>query len=144
MLIKNTSISLVSEATLFVNLNLIMLREGLFRFLLAPEATLFGVFELFEEFFLFLAEVFRGFDDDGDDVRAAVAVGTEGNAVTAELEWSAGLGAGGDFHGDFAINSFDFDFAAKCCIDHTNGFFGKNDGAFACKVFVRFNADLNI
>ena len=111
---------------------------------LAPEATLFGVFELLEEFFLFLAEVLRGFDDDGDDVGAAVAVGTEGNAVTAELEWRTGLGAGGDFHGDFAIDGFDFDFGAEGGVNHVDVLFGKNDGAFTSEMLVRFDFDADV
>ena len=111
---------------------------------LAPEATLFGVFELLEELFLFLAEVLRGFDDDGDDVGAAVAVGTEGNAVTAELERSAGLGAGGDFHGDFAIDGFDFDFGAESGVNHADVFFGEDDGAFTSEMFVRFDFDADV
>ncbi len=111
---------------------------------LAPEAALFGVFELFEEFFLFLAEVLRGFDDDGDDVGAAVAVGTEGDAVAAKLERSAGLGAGGDFHGDFAIDGFDFDFSAESGVNHANVFFGKDDGAFTSEMFVRFDFDTDV
>ena len=111
---------------------------------LAPEAALFGVFELFEELFLFLAEVLRGFDDDGDDVRATVAVGTEGNAMAAKFEWSAGLGAGGDFHGDFAIDGFDFDFGAESGVDHTDVLFGKDDGAFTSEMLVRFDFDTDV
>ena len=111
---------------------------------LAPEATLFGVFELLEELFLFLAEVLRGFDDDGDDVGAAIAVGTEGNAVTAELERSAGLGAGGDFHGDFDIDGFDFDFGAESGVNHADVFFGEDDGAFTSEMFVRFDFDADV
>ena len=141
---KNNHIRLTPEATLFVNLNLIMPREGLFQFLLTPEATLFGVLELFEEFFLLAAEVTRSLNDDGDDVRTAVAVGTEGDAMATELEWGAGLGAGGDFHGDFAVDSFNFDFGAEGGVNHADVFFGKNDGAFASEVFVRLNFDADV
>ncbi len=93
---------------------------------------------------MFLAEVFGGFDDDGDDVGTAVAIGAEGNAVAAELEWSAGLGAGGDFHGDFAVDGFDFDFGAEGGVDHADVFFGKNDGAFASEMFVRLDFDTDV
>ena len=90
------------------------------------------------------AEVFGRFDDDGDDVGTAVAVGAEGNAVATELEWGAGLGAGGNFHGDFAVDGFDFDFGAKSGVNHADVFFGKNDGAFASEMFMRLNFDADV
>ena len=93
---------------------------------------------------MFSAEVFRGFDNDGDDVRTAVAIGTEGNAMTAEFERSARLGSGGNFHSDLAVDGFDIDFTAKGGVDHVDAFFGKNDGAFTGEVFVRFDFDANV
>ena len=111
---------------------------------LAPEATFFGVFELLEELFLLAAEVFRGLDDDGDDVGTAVAIGTEGNAMAAKLEWGTGLGAGGDFHGDFAIDGFDFDFGAESGVNHADVFFGEDDGAFTSEMLVRFDFDTDV
>ena len=90
------------------------------------------------------AEVTRGFDNDGDDVGTSVAIGTEGNAVAAELEWGAGLGAGGYFHGDFAVDGLDFDFGAKGGVNHTDVLLRKNDGAFAGEVFVGFDSNANI
>ena len=51
---------------------------------LVPEATLFvlGVAELLKEFFLLAGEVAGGFDEDGDDMGAAVTIAAhQGNAV---------------------------------------------------------------
>ena len=90
------------------------------------------------------AEVTWGLNDDGDNVRTAVTVGTEGDAMAAELEWGAGLSAGGDFHGDFAVDSLNFDFGAEGGVDHADVLFGKNDGAFASEVFVRFDFDTDV
>ena len=91
---------------------------------LAPKAAFFGVFELFEEFFLFFAEVFRSFYNDGDDVWTTIAVRTKRHTVAREFEWGARLSAGGDFHSDFAVYGFDFDFGAKCGVHHIDVLFG--------------------
>lgn len=93
---------------------------------------------------MFSAEIFRGFDDDGDDVGTTVAIGTERNAVAAEFERGTGLGTGGDLHGDFTVDGFDINFCAKSCVDHIDVLFGKNDGAFASKMFVGFDFDADI
>ena len=89
-------------------------------------------------------EVFGSFDDDGDDVGAAVTVGAEGYAVTRELKGGAGLGAGGDFHGDFAVYGFHIYLAAKGSIGHGDNFFGQDDGAFASETFVGTDADADV
>ena len=59
--------------------------ETKLKFKLAEEAMLFGGSELFQELFLLFGKVFWSFDDDGDDVWAAVAIGSEGHGLSAEL-----------------------------------------------------------
>ena len=93
---------------------------------------------------MFFTEIFGGFDDDGDDVGPAIAIVSEWDAVTRKFEWSARLGAGRDFHGDFAINGLDVDFAAESGVDHADSFFGQNDSALASEIFVRFDFDADI
>ena len=80
---------------------------------------------------MLFGEVARSFDDDGDDVRAAVAVDAEWDTVAGKLERRAGLGAGRDFHGDFAVNGLNVDFATEGGVDHADGLLGKDESAFA-------------
>lgn len=92
-----------------------------------------------------LAEVFRGLDDNSDDMRAAVAIGAhQGNAVTRELERGAGLSAGGDFHADITIDGFNIDFGAKCCVNHRNDTIRENDIPFASEALMWLDADKNV
>ena len=112
--------------------------------ILAENATFFGFSELFEDFFLLFRKIFRGFNNDRDDVRTTIAIGAEWDAVTRKLEWGTGLGASWDFHDDFAVDSFDFDFATKSCVDHADFFFGKDDVPFASEGLMRFDMDANI
>lgn len=92
-----------------------------------------------------LGEVLRGFDDDGDDVRAAITVAAhERDAMSGELERSSGLRAGGDFHADVAVDSFNVDFSAEGGVDHGDDFFGEDNAAFTGKVLMRFYADEDI
>lgn len=106
---------------------------------------LFGVTKLFEELFLTLAEILRGFDNHGDDVRAAVAIAThQRNAMPGELEWRAGLSAGRDLHTHVAIDGLNIDRGAEGGINHGNDFFGKNNAAFAGEMFVWLDTDKNV
>ena len=68
-------------------------------------------------------EIFWSFNNNSDDMWAAIAVGTEWNAVAREFEWSAGLGTSWDFHCDGAIDSFNFDFTTESGVNHADFFF---------------------
>ena len=78
----------------------------------------------FEDLALFFVEVLGDFDVDADDLGAAVAIGAHRDAVAGEFERGARLGAGGDFHSDGAIDSFDFDFGAENSVDEADVLFG--------------------
>jgi hypothetical protein len=45
---------------------------------------------------------------------------------------------------DGAINSINLDFCPKSSVNHTNMFFGQNNVAFASKVFMSFDSDMNV
>lgn len=114
---------------------------------LAPKTTFFalGIAEFLEDFFLALGEVLRSFDDDSDDMWAAVAIGAHQRyAMTGKLERGARLSASGDFHTNVAIDGFHIDLGAESGINHGNSALGKDDVAFAGEMFVGFNSDENI
>lgn len=113
---------------------------------LAPEAAFFvlGIFELLEEVFLLLGKLGRGVYDDRDDVSAAVAVTAHDHAVAGEPKWGARLGAGGDAHGDGAVDGLYVYLATEGGVDHVDMLLGEDEVAFAGEVLVGLYADANI
>ena len=66
------------------------------------------------------------------------------SAVTGKFEVGAGLGAGRDFHSEFAIDGFDVNFGTESGIDHGDIHFTENDVAFAGEIAMGANANLDV
>ena len=72
---------------------------------------------------MFAIEFFGNLHINGGDVGPAFAGSWAGGAVAAKFEIGAGLGAGGNFHGNDTVDGTDIDLRAESSVDHGNDFF---------------------
>jgi hypothetical protein len=103
-----------------------------------------GVVEFGQQLLLAGGQLGRNVDDNGDDVRASGSLLQVRYAVAGQLEVSAALGAGRDFHADFAVYGVDVDFGAKGSADHVDMLFAQDQVALAREFFVGFDTDVDV